>query len=104
MDFELREEQKLVQMSVRQFMLKEIAPEAERIDREDEFPEGIWKRLGELGLLGATIDEEYGGSGFDLLTGVLVNEEMATLVLLATTTRTRVVPSHFLGHRLHPSA
>jgi len=77
MDFELKEEQKLVQMSVRQFMLKEIAPETERIDREDEFPEGIWQRLGELGLLGATIDEEYGGSGFDLLTGVLINEEMA---------------------------
>jgi isovaleryl-CoA dehydrogenase len=77
MDFELREEQKLVRMSVRQFMLKEIAPEAERIDREDAFPEGVWKRMGELGLLGATIDEEYGGSGFDLLTGVLINEEMA---------------------------
>ena len=77
MDFELREEQKLVQMSVRQFMLKEIAPDAERIDREDEFPEGIWHRLGELGLPGATIDEAYGGSGFDLLTGVLIVEEMA---------------------------
>ena len=77
MDFELREEQKLVRMSVRQFMLKEIAPDTERIDREDKFPEGVWLRLGELGLLGATIDEAHGGSGFDLPTGVLIVEEMA---------------------------
>lgn len=79
MDFELREEQRLVRMSVRQFMLKEIEPVAEKIDREDALPEGIWKTLGDLGLLGVTVDEEYGGSGFDLLTGILVNEEMARI-------------------------
>jgi isovaleryl-CoA dehydrogenase len=77
MEFELSDEQKMVQLSVRQFMLKEIQPVAENIDREDELPEGIWKKLGELGLLGATIAEEYGGSGFDLLTGVLINEQLA---------------------------
>jgi isovaleryl-CoA dehydrogenase len=77
MDFELNDEQKLVQMSVRQFMLKEIEPLAETIDRDDEFPDGIWKKLGELGVLGANVDVGYGGSGFDLLTGVLVNEQIA---------------------------
>ena len=77
MDFELTEEQKLVQASVRQFMLGEIAPDTERIDREASFPEGIWRRLGELGLLGASVDEAYGGSGLDLLTGVLIVEEIA---------------------------
>jgi isovaleryl-CoA dehydrogenase len=77
MDFELTEEQKLVQASVRQFMRSEIAPDTERIDREARFPEGIWQRLGELGLLGATVDEAYGGSGLDLLTGVLIVEEIA---------------------------
>jgi isovaleryl-CoA dehydrogenase len=76
-DFELTEEQKIVRTSVRQFMLKEIEPIAEKIDRDDELPGDIWKKLGRLGVLGATVDEEYGGSGFDLLTGTLINETMA---------------------------
>ncbi len=79
MDFELSEEQKTLQRSVRRFMLEEIAPVAEKIDREDQFPEGLWKRLGDLGLLGVTVDKEYGGLGFDLLTGVLVNEQIARI-------------------------
>ena len=58
-------------------MLGEIAPDTERIDREARFPEGIWHRLGELGLLGASVDEAYGGTGLGLLTGVLIVEEMA---------------------------
>jgi isovaleryl-CoA dehydrogenase len=76
MDFDLSEEQKLVQRNVRQFMLKEIAPLAEQIDREDKLPPGIWKKMGDLGILGVTISEEYGGSGFDLLTAVLVIEQI----------------------------
>jgi isovaleryl-CoA dehydrogenase len=76
-DFELTEEQKLVQASVRRFMVNEVEPVADVIDRDDEFPEGIWKRLGELGVLGVTVNPEYGGSGCDLLTGVLVNEQIA---------------------------
>ena len=77
MDFELSEEQKLVQKNAHQFMVKEIEPIAEKIDREDKFPPGIWKRMGDLGLLGVNIPEEYGGSGYDLLTGVLVMEQIA---------------------------
>ena len=76
MDFELTEEQRIVQRNVRQFMVKEIEPITEQIDREDEFPPGIWKKLGDLGFLGVTVDEKYGGSGFDLLTAVLVIEQM----------------------------
>ncbi|MEJ2717544.1 MAG: acyl-CoA dehydrogenase family protein [Deltaproteobacteria bacterium] len=76
MDFDLSEEQKLVQRNVRQFMLKEIAPLAEQIDREDKLPPGVWKKMGDLGILGVTISEEYGGSGFDLLTAVLVIEQI----------------------------
>lgn len=77
MDFEFSEEQRIIQKNVRQFMLKEIEPIAERIDREDKFPSGIWKKMGELGILGANIPEEYGGAGFDLLAGVLVAEQIA---------------------------
>jgi len=77
MDFEFTEEQRMVQRNVRQFMVREIEPVAEKIDREDEFPPGLWKKLGDLGLLGVTVSEEHGGSGFDLLTAVLVLEQMA---------------------------
>ncbi|MCX5874466.1 MAG: acyl-CoA dehydrogenase family protein [Deltaproteobacteria bacterium] len=77
MDFDLTDEQRLVQKNVHQFMRKEIEPIAEQIDREDRFPVDIWKKMGELGVLGVTIPEEYGGSGFDLLTAVLVIEQIA---------------------------
>ena len=77
MDFDLTEEQRIVQRSVRQFMVNEIEPVAEQIDRDDELPSGIWKKLGELGILGVTVPEEYGGSGFDLLTGILIIEQIA---------------------------
>ncbi len=76
MDFELSEEQRIVQRNVRQFMLKEIAPVAEQIDREDKFPPNVWRSMGDLGILGVTVPEEYGGSGFDLLTAVLVIEQI----------------------------
>lgn len=79
MDFELSQEQRIIQKNVRQFMLKDIEPIAERIDREDKFPPGIWKKMGELGILGVNISEEYGGAGFDLLTGVLVMEQIAKI-------------------------
>ena len=77
MDFELSEEHRMVQQNVRQFMVKEIEPLAEQIDEEDQFPPGIWKKMGALGFLGVTIDEKYGGSGFDLLAAVLIIEQMA---------------------------
>lgn len=76
MDFELTEEQRIVQRNVRQFMLKEIAPIAEQIDRDDKFPPNVWRAMGDLGILGVTVPEEYGGSGFDLLTAVLVIEQI----------------------------
>ena len=51
MDFELTEEQRIVQKNVRQFMVKEIKPLAEQINRDDKFPPAIWKKLGELVVL-----------------------------------------------------
>ena len=79
MDFDLSPEHKMLSDVVYKFMLKEIAPRAEEIDREEKLPEGIWSKLGELGVLGVTIPEEYGGGGFDLLAAVLVLEQMARI-------------------------
>ncbi|MDQ7783323.1 MAG: acyl-CoA dehydrogenase family protein [Desulfomonilaceae bacterium] len=76
MDFELTEEQRIVQQNVRRFMLKEIWPVAEQIDREDKLPLDVWKSMGDLGILGVTVPEEYGGSDFELLTAVLVIEQI----------------------------
>lgn len=76
MDFELTEEQVMLKDMARNFMEKEIGPQAEKIEREEKLPEGIWLKLGELGLLGITIPEEYGGAGADLLSCLIVVEEM----------------------------
>jgi len=77
MDFEFSREQKMVQQNVKEFMQKEIGPIAEEIDRDDCFPSWIWRSLGELGLLGLGIPDEYGGSGMDLLSFSLAVEQMA---------------------------
>ena len=76
MDFTRSEAQRLLQDTVREFARREIAPMAAAIDREDRFPAELWPKLGELGVLGVTIPEQYGGAGADLLSGVLVIEEL----------------------------
>ena len=77
MDFDLSREQQMIQKNVREFMRKEILPVAEQIDKEDQFPEGIWPLMGELGFLGLNMSETYGGLGYDVLTFTLMMEEMA---------------------------
>lgn len=74
---ELTESQRLIQQTVRDFSRAEIDPIADEIDREDQFPGHLWPMLGELGLLGVTIDEQYGGSNAGLLAGVIATEEIA---------------------------
>ncbi len=61
---------------MREFARREVAPIAAEIDREDRWPGELWPKLGELGVLGITVPEEYGGSGADLLSGVLTIEEL----------------------------
>lgn len=77
MDFNLSDEQKMMRDMVHDFAKKEIWPLAEKIDDEDKFPPGMFKRMGELGILGVPIPEEYGGVGCDVLTQTIVIEELS---------------------------
>ena len=77
MDFELSEEHRMIRRMVREFAEKEIAPRAEEIDATDTFPFDLFRRMGELGILGLPFPEEYGGSGCDYLSLVIALEEIA---------------------------
>jgi len=77
MDFSFSEQHLMLRESIRNFASKEIRPIAEKIDEEDQWPEGMWRKLGDLGVMGITVDEEYGGAGADLLSAVIVVEELA---------------------------
>jgi alkylation response protein AidB-like acyl-CoA dehydrogenase len=77
MDFELTEEQLLVQQTARTFAEKEVKPVASRMDREGIYPTELVRRLGELGFLGMFVPPEFGGSGMDLVSYVLAMEEIS---------------------------
>ncbi len=77
MDFQLTEEQQMIRRMVREFVEKEVAPRAEEIDEKDEFPRGIFQKMGEVGLLGLPFPEEYGGSGGDYISMAIALEEVA---------------------------
>ena len=77
MDFELDEQQLMVQDMVCSFARDRIAPGAGERDRSGEFPHGLFAELGELGLLGMFVPEEYGGAGMDVLSYLVAVEEVA---------------------------
>jgi len=79
MDFELSEAHKMLAESVYDFMLREIDPIAERIDREDKLPDGIFKKLGGLGWMGVSVPESYGGSVMDYLAQCICLEQMSRI-------------------------
>ena len=79
MNFDVDREHKLVRDTVRQFALEKIAPVAEELDREKRFPYELVAELAELGLMGMTIPEEYGGGGTDTLSYAIAIEELTRI-------------------------
>lgn len=76
-NFDLGETADMLRDSVAGFTATAIAPRAAEIDRSNEFPRDLWPRLGEMGLLGITVEEEYGGAGMGYLHHVIAVEEIS---------------------------
>ena len=77
MDFALTDAQRMIRDMVREFAEQEVKPIAGQHDRDHTFPEATTKRMGELGILGITVPEAYGGPGADYVSFALVAEELA---------------------------
>ena len=79
MNFALEPEHELIRETVRDFATQRVAPVAEALDREARFPYELVEALAELGLMGMTIPEEYGGAGTDTLSYAIAVEELTRL-------------------------
>ncbi|TSE26808.1 Acyl-CoA dehydrogenase [Tepidimonas sediminis] len=77
LDFQLGDDVEALRDAVRAFAQAEIAPRAAEIDRTDQFPMDLWPKLGELGVLGITVEEEYGGAGMGYLAHMIAMEEIS---------------------------
>jgi isovaleryl-CoA dehydrogenase len=75
--FDLGETAEMIRSTVASFAQREIAPRAEEIDRSNTFPRDLWPRMGELGMLGLTVEEEDGGAGLGYTEHVLAMEEVS---------------------------
>ncbi len=77
LDFDLGDTADMLRDTVLSFASDEIAPRAADIDRSNDFPADLWRKMGALGLLGVTVEEEYGGSGLGYLHHVVAMEEIS---------------------------
>jgi len=77
MNFDLTSEQAMIKRTIREFAEEEVAPGAIERDKTKQFPTDIFKKLGELGMLGLPFPEEYGGAGADTVSFAIVTEELS---------------------------
>ncbi|MDF1642859.1 MAG: isovaleryl-CoA dehydrogenase [Pseudomonadales bacterium] len=77
MNFDLGQDVDLLRDAVYQFAQGEIAPQAAQIDIDNDFPAGLWKKLGDMGLLGITVEEQYGGTNMGYLAHTVAVEELS---------------------------
>ncbi len=77
LNFALGDTTDMLRASLQRFTAEEIAPRAAEIDRCNEFPADLWRKLGDLGLLGITVEEEYGGSHMGYLAHIVAMEEIS---------------------------
>jgi short-chain 2-methylacyl-CoA dehydrogenase len=102
LNFELSDEQTLLRETVREFVRREVAPQAAELDRTSSFPYDAVAKLGELGLMGIPFPEEYGGSGGDTLSLALAIEELARAdcalaITVSAHTSLGTMPIHLWG-------
>ena len=69
------DEHKMLRQMIRDFVKSEVEPQAQEFDRDEKFNIDFFRKLGENGLLGITVPENYGGSGMDSTSVAIVNEE-----------------------------
>ncbi len=77
LNFDMGETVDLLRETVSAFAAEELAPRAADIDRDNEFPADMWRKMGDLGLLGITVSEEYGGAGMGYLEHTIAMEELS---------------------------
>ena len=77
LQFDLGEDIAMLRETLQQFTAAEITPHAGEIDRSDQFPMALWRKFGELGVLGMTVPEEYGGTDMGYLAHVVAMEEIS---------------------------
>ena len=77
LSFDHGEDMAALRDAIREFASAEIAPRAAEIDRSDQFPMDLWRKMGDLGLLGLTVEESLGGSGLGYLAHIIAMEEIS---------------------------
>lgn len=102
MNFELTDEQRMIKETVYKWAVQELGPIQEKIDDEDWFPPDFFQKCAEIGILGITIDEKYGGLGGDVLMQVLAVEEMSRIS--PGLAMTYAAHSNLCAHNIHRNA